>query len=68
MAMSEFIKKFRCFFEIVSPAKGWFYIYYIKVTTAKTIERQEQLFPLIYRYAKPQPIQKVEKKCIRWIN
>jgi cell division protein FtsZ len=22
MAMSEFIKKFRCFFEIVSPAKG----------------------------------------------
>jgi hypothetical protein len=47
MAMSEFIKKFRCFFEIVSPIRILILLYYpkaaeVKEVQHKAIERQEQ--------------------------
>jgi cell division protein FtsZ len=60
MAMSE---KFRCFFEIVSPAKGLIlHLLPKEVQQPKAIERQEQTtFSFDLPVRKPQPIQKVEE-------
>jgi cell division protein FtsZ len=61
MAMSEFIRNLDVSFEIVSPAKGWFYIYAKRSTTAKAIERQEQTTFFWFTGTQATPIQKVEE-------